>query len=93
MVMVGLKMFSGGTPGLDTIMAWFPEIWYVKLTFPSLKKAVTWYNKEREENREDAACHDLALGHARDHRQGETEAKEVRPVYLNKVQSFVELNS
>ena len=25
MVMVGLKMFSGGTPGLDTIMAWFPK--------------------------------------------------------------------
>ena len=26
--MVGLKMFSGGTPGLDRIMAWFPvRIW------------------------------------------------------------------
>ena len=24
MVMVGLKMFMAGTPGLDTIMDWFP---------------------------------------------------------------------
>ena len=25
MVIVGLKMFIGGTPGLGSIMAWFPE--------------------------------------------------------------------
>ena len=50
-------------------------------------------NEEGEENREDASGHDLALRHARYHRQGKSKAQKIRPVYLNKVQAFVKLNS
>ena len=50
-------------------------------------------NEEGEENREDASRHNLALRHARYHRKGKSKAQKIRPVYLNKVQAFVKLNS
>ena len=58
-----------------------------------MTEIVTWDYEERKHGGEDAARHDLTLGHAGDHRQGQTKPEEVRPVDLHQVQSLVQLYS
>ena len=56
-------------------------------------RLVPRYNEQREDDGEDAAGDDLALGEAGDHGEGEAEAQEVRPVGLHVVQPAVELQA
>lgn len=42
MEMVGLKMLMGGTPGLFSIMAWFPDTINSGKTTEKTHPAITW---------------------------------------------------
>ena len=83
MEMVGLKMLMGGTPGLFSIMAWFPDTINSGKTTEKTQPAITWeiflYFLFLS-----CTTH-LALRHVGDDGEWESEAKEVRPVSLHLV--------
>ena len=94
MEMVGLKMLMGGTPGLFSIMAWFPDTINSGKTTEKTQPAITWeiflYFLSLISTL--SYTTHLALRHVGDDRQGQPEPQEVRPVSLNLVESLVQLN-